>query len=90
MLTAGTTIDGRMSAGYVAMERMRGSLRGRTGGFVLQHTATMSRGEQALSIAVVPDSGTGDLSGITGTVTIEVVEDQHFYTLDYSFPAAPG
>jgi len=86
MLTAGTTVDGSMSAGYVAIERMQGSLAGRRGGFVLQHTATMDRGVQSLTITVVPDSGSGELQGLRGSLAIEVVAEEHRYTFDYSLP----
>jgi Protein of unknown function (DUF3224) len=68
----------------VAMERVTGSLKGRQGSFVLQHSATMSRGTPTSSITVVPDSGTGDLKGITGTMTIAVTNDGgHTYELSY-------
>lgn len=81
MLTAGTPVAG--SAAYVALEHVSGTLHGRTGAFVLQHSATMMRGEPALAITVVPDSGTGELSGIAGTFTIRIEEGEHFYTFDY-------
>lgn len=84
MLTALTPVKG--SAAYVAIERVAGTLNGRSGSFVLQHTGTMDHGEQQLSITVVPDSGTGQLAGITGTFKIEIVEGDHFYELDYSLP----
>src|SRR4030081_1571195 len=64
MLTAGTDVKG--SAGYVAIERVSGSLQGRSGTFVLQHSGTMTRGIPQLTITVVPDSGTGQLVGLTG------------------------
>ena len=66
MLTAGTAI--KNSAGYVAIERVTGTLAGRTGTFALQHNATMTRGEGALNIVVVPDSGTGELTGLSGAM----------------------
>ena len=79
-----TQTDTPGSAGYVAMERVTGSLKGRTGSFVLQHSATMTRGTQKASIAVVPDSGTGELQGISGTMTISVGTDgSHSYEFDY-------
>jgi Protein of unknown function (DUF3224) len=82
MLATQTEVPG--SAGYVAMERVTGSLKGRQGSFVLQHSATMSRGTPTSSITVVPDSGTGDLKGITGTMTIAVTNDGgHTYELSY-------
>ncbi|MCE4557136.1 DUF3224 domain-containing protein [Pelomonas cellulosilytica] len=75
------------SAGYVAMETVRGQLAGREGSFVLQHSATMTRGEPALSITVVPDSGTGALQGLTGHMTIEIAADgAHRYRFEYALP----
>src|SRR5882757_9344211 len=65
MLSAMTDVKG--SAGYVAIERVSGTLRGRAGSFVLQHTGTMTRGTPQLSVTVVPDSGTDQLAGVTGT-----------------------
>ena len=82
MLTAGTAI--KNSAGYVAIERVTGTLHGRKGTFALQHNATMTRGEGALNIIVVPDSGTGELAGLSGTLGIEVTGGKHFYTFDYT------
>ena len=84
MLSAMTSVSG--SAGYVAMERISGTLQGRSGSFVLHHKGTMDRGKQDASITVVPDSGTGELSGITGTMTIRVENDRHHYDLDYTLP----
>ncbi len=86
MLTAGTDVKG--SAGYVAMERVTGTLQGRSGSFVLQHTATMTRGEPQLSITVVPDSGSGQLAGIAGKMTIIIAAGKHSYEFDYSLPPA--
>lgn len=85
MLSAVTEVKG--SAGYVAMERVTGTLGGRTGSFVLQHSGTMTRGEPQLSVTVVPDSGTGELAGISGSLTIRIVDKQHFYDFDYTLPA---
>lgn len=83
MISARTETEG--SAGYVAMERVTGTLKGRRGSFVLQHSATMSRGVPALSITVVPDSGTGDLKGITGKMNIMIAPDgKHSYEFDYT------
>lgn len=81
MLAARTPV--KDSAGYVALERLEGSLDGRTGSFVVLQTGTMSRGQQTLSIQIVADSGTGELSGLRGTMTIEIVNGQHHYTVDY-------
>lgn len=83
MLTAMTAVKG--SAGYVAIERVTGSLHGRNGSFVLQHSGTMDRGEPSLSVSVVPDSGTGDLQGLTGTLAITIRDGVHQYSLDYHF-----
>jgi hypothetical protein len=87
MLTALTDVKG--SAGYVAIERVTGTLHGRSGTFVLQHNATMSRGVPQLAITVVPDSGTGQLAGITGKMTINIVDGKHSYDFDYTLPEAP-
>lgn len=87
MLTGMSSVKG--SAGYVAIERVSGVLRGRPGTFVLQHTGTMARGAPSLMITVVPDSGTGDLSGLAGTMVINVDAGQHSYTLEYELPASP-
>ena len=86
MLSAGTSVKG--SAGYVAIERVRGTLQGRTGTFILQHSGTMTRGAPQLTITVVPDSGTGGLEEISGTMTINIVNGKHFYEFDYVLPAA--
>jgi hypothetical protein len=84
MLTALTPVKG--SAGYVAIERVSGTLHGRAGSFVLQHTGTMSRGEQHLSITVVPDSGTGALAGMAGVFRLKIEGGNHLYELEYSLP----
>ena len=85
MLSAGTTTRG--SAGYVAIDHVTGELDGRKGSFMLQHSGSMHRGVPSLSIKVVPDSGTDELMGITGTLSINVVDGRHFYDFLYSFPA---
>ncbi len=77
------TVEG--SAGYVAMERVTGTLGGRRGSFALQHSGTMNRGNPALSVAVVPDSGTEELAGLSGSMTIET-EDGHRYAFRYLLP----
>ena len=87
MLTAGTAI--KNSAGYVAVERVVGTLQGRKGTFTLQHNATMTRGVGALNIVIVPDSGTGDLTGITGTMSIEIAGGKHSYVFEYSIAELP-
>jgi hypothetical protein len=86
MLTAGTAAKG--SAGYVAIERVSGSLHGGTGTFILQHNATMNRGTPQLNIIVVPDSGTGQLARITGTMNIIIADGKHSYDFVYSLPGA--
>jgi len=75
--------DTKGSAGYVAIERVTGTLKRRSGSFVLQHNGPMARGAQQLTIAVVPDSGTGQLTGISGTMTISIVDGKYFYEFDY-------
>ena len=87
MLTAGTAVKG--SAGYVAIERVSGALQGRSGTFVLQHHATMTRGVPQLNIIVVPDSGTGELAGLTGQMTINIADGSHSYELEYTIAEAP-
>ncbi|HLA73867.1 MAG TPA: DUF3224 domain-containing protein [Steroidobacteraceae bacterium] len=84
MLSAGTATQG--SAGYVAIDQVTGTLEGRTGSFVLQHSGTMNRGAPGLSITVVPDSGTGELVGLSGTLKINIVDKKHLYEFDYSLP----
>lgn len=86
MLTAMSPVQG--SAGYVAVERVSATLQGRAGSFVLQHSATMNRGVPHLVIVVVPDSGTGQLTGITGTFKIIIEGKQHSYTFDYTLPGS--
>jgi uncharacterized protein DUF3224 len=82
MLAAGTDVQG--SAGYVAIERVDGKLHGRTGNFALQHSATMTRGVPQLTITVVPDSGSDQLVGLNGTMTINIVDGKHFYEFEYN------
>jgi Protein of unknown function (DUF3224) len=84
MLTALTDVPG--SAVYVAVERVTGTLHGRSGTFALSHRGTMTRGAQSLSIGVVPDSGTGELAGIEGDLAIEIRDRKHYYTLTYRLP----
>jgi hypothetical protein len=88
MLASSATIV-KGSGGYVAMERVTGTLKGRTGSFVLQHSGTMTRGTPQLSVTVVPDSGTGQLEGITGTLAIKIDAGKHSYEFDYTLPEAP-
>src|SRR5262245_51749111 len=82
MLAHGTEVKG--SAGYVAIEKVAGTLQGRSGSFVLQHSGSMNRGEPSLSVTVVPDSGTGQLAGLAGRMAIDVSGGQHSYTFDYT------
>ncbi len=84
MLTALTHVKG--SAGYVAIDHVTGELDGRKGSFVLQHSGSMNRGAQSLSIMVVPDTGTGELAGLSGTLSINIIDGQHFYDFIYSIP----
>ncbi|AKC69145.1 DUF3224 domain-containing protein [Pandoraea oxalativorans] len=77
------------SAGYVAMETVRGALHGRNGTFVLQHSSTMTRGVPTQSITVVPDSGTDALTGLTGSLVIEITEGKHAYDFRYALPDEP-
>jgi hypothetical protein len=82
MLAAQTAVKG--SAGYVAMEKVSGTLKGRKGTFILQHSATMNRGTPQLSITVVPDSGTGELTGLTGKMNIIIENGKHSYDFEYA------
>lgn len=84
MLTALTPIKG--SAGYVAIERVTGTLNGRDGSFVFQHSGSMDGGAQQLSITVVPGSGTGGLLGISGTFRLEIAGGKHLYEFEYGLP----
>jgi hypothetical protein len=84
MLTALTPTEG--SAGYVAIEEVRGTLEGREGAFILQHNGLMDRGAQSLVIHLVPDSGTGELEGIAGRMTITIDEEGYRYELFYTLP----
>jgi hypothetical protein len=85
MITAaGTTV--KESAAYSAVERVTGTLHGKSGAFALQHTGVMDRGKPSLKITVVPDSATGALAGLTGTMEIKIENKQHFYTFDYELP----
>ena len=86
MLTAGTSVKG--SAGYVAIERVSGTLHGRSGEFILQHSGTMTRGKPQLKITVVPDSGTGQLTGLSGRMTIKIEQGKHFYAFEYTLDGA--
>jgi len=87
MLTAGTGVEG--SAGYVAIERVSGTLHGRRGAFVLQHSGTMTRGTPQLTVTVVPDSGTGQLVGLAGKMAINITDGKHSYDFEYAIAENP-
>lgn len=87
MLSAMTAVNG--SAGYVAIERVFGTLDGRVGSFILQHSGTMNRGQPSLSVTVVPDSGTARLKGLAGAMTIDIIDGKHLYIFDYTLTDAP-
>ncbi len=84
MLSAFGTVEG--SAGYVAIEFVSGTLHGKRGNFVLQHSGTMTRGAPQLSVTVVPDSGTDELLGLSGRLDIQITDGKHFYSFDYTLP----
>ena len=84
MLATRTEVKG--SAAYVALDRVTGSLCGRNGGFSLVHAGSMNRGEPTLTITIVPDSGSDELSGISGSFAIRIVDGQHFYDMEYDLP----
>ena len=86
MLATSGEVQG--SAAYVAIDRVQGSLHGRAGSFSLQHRGVMDRGTAQLAITIVPDSGSGELTGISGTFDIRVSDGQHFYDIEYELPAA--
>ncbi len=85
MLAFRSAVSG--SAGYVAMERVTGSLHGRAGSFVLQHSSSMAQGAQQQSIRVVPGSGNGELLGLAGNLTVILTEGRHEYHFEYSLPS---
>ncbi len=82
MVAAYTATPG--SAGYVAIEHFTGSVGGKSGSFVLQHSGLMERGDAALTVTIVPDSGTAELAGISGTLEIDSAAGAHSYVLDYA------
>ena len=82
MLAVGTAVEG--SAGYVAMELVTGALHGKNGTFALQHTGAMKRGTPDLSVTVVPDSGTGELAGLSGRMQIIIADGKHSYEFVYT------
>jgi hypothetical protein len=87
MLTASTDVKG--SGVYVAIERVTGKLNGRTGSFAMHHTGIMVNGTPRLEIKVVPDSGTGELTGISGSFNLTITDGKHFYDLEYNLPPKP-
>jgi hypothetical protein len=74
------------SGGYVALERFTGTLDGKTGAFIMQHSGTMAPGRMHIDVQVTPGSGSGDLAGIEGRLTLRAEGKQHFYELDYTLP----
>lgn len=84
MLAIRTPVEG--SAGYVAMELVTGTLDGRRGSFALQHSGILDAGSPALTITVVPDSGTGALTGLRGSLKIDIRDGKHYYCLRYTLP----
>lgn len=86
MLTGGDYKTG--SAGYVAMEKVSGTLKGQKGTFLIQHTGMLNKGAATLSIIIVPDTGTGQLVGIAGKMDVKITDGKHFYELEYTLPEA--
>jgi len=82
MLGAGTAVEG--SAGYVALELVSGTLNGRRGSFIFQHIGSMSKGVPTMNVTVVPDSGTDQLTGLAGTMTIIIAGGKHSYEVEYT------
>ena len=83
------SLEQKGSAGYVAIERVVGTLHGRSGSFVLQHSGTMTRGKGELTVAVIPDTGSAELKGIAGKMTIDIIDGKHLYSFEYTLEAAP-
>lgn len=86
MLAFRSSVEG--SAGYVAMERVEGTLGGKRGSFVMQHDGRMNRGERFLSVVVVPDSATDELVGLTGQLDVQITNGEHTYDFEYAFGPA--
>lgn len=84
MLAYQSGVEG--SAGYVAIERVNGNLDGRKGSFVLQHSGIMDQGDSQLTVIILPDSGTEELAGIQGSMTIKIEDGNHYYDLEYLMP----
>jgi hypothetical protein len=90
MLATGTAAkSAKGSGGYVALEEVNGTLHGRRGSFVLQHSGMMTRGAPQLTITVVPDSGTDELAGLAGKMTISISEGKHSYAFEYTLAKTP-
>jgi hypothetical protein len=87
MLAAMSSVPG--SGGYVAIERVTGTVKGHGGSFVLQHSGTMTRGVPQMTVSVVPDSGTGQLVGLAGVMTIKIAAGKHSYEFEYSLAETP-
>jgi hypothetical protein len=88
MLTGGNA-GPKGSGVYVAIEKVSGTLKGRSGTFILYHTGIMTQGVPQLSITVAPDSGTGQLAGIAGKMDIIIKDGKHSYDFEYTLPEAP-
>jgi len=84
MLAVRTAVKG--SAGYVALEQVSATLEGRQGAFFLQHSGLMDKGAPTLEVSVVPDSGSGELAGLRGSMRIDIEGGQHRYTFSYTLP----
>jgi len=82
MVMAGTAVQG--SAGYVALEKVTAAVNGHRGSFYLQHNGIMNRGEGTLSVVVIPDSGTDELTGLNGSLKITIEDGKHFYDFEYT------
>jgi hypothetical protein len=82
MMGAQTAVAG--SAAYVALELVTGALHGKRGTFILQHKGTMRKSTYMMDVTVVPDSGTGELTGLAGTMTIIIEGGKHSYELEYT------
>ena len=81
VMSSSPSVNG--SAGYVAIEKVTGTLHGRNGTFYLQHSGTMTRGVGELTITVIPDSGTDELAGLQGKMTIIIADGKHSYEFEY-------
>jgi len=81
LMSSSPSVNG--SAGYVAIEKVTGTLHGHHGTFYLQHSGTMTRGVGELTITVIPDSGTDELAGVRGKMTIIIADGIHSYEFEY-------